>query len=343
MQLRTFLAADMREALTLVRVEMGDDAIIVASEKAKGGGVIVRAASEKQVEEAPVERETLKTGTLLGFESTYRDSLVRRLRATPQTGEPVSVLKHQGFNRADLLTQLSRHRLPDALSHKLAQAAEKTGIADMMLALASALDKDMRVAALDFKQDGAILLAGPNGAGKTAVAAKIAAHAREAGRAVLLICADTQAAGAVARLEAFAGHLAVSFAVAETAAALAGIIAQANEKNILAIADLAGFDPRDAKARNAYAALCEIAEPVGVLSALMDAEEAGEMADALGKLGAKRLIVTGLDLARRAGALAACATRDIALAHVARSPYVAAGLDSLTPLSLARLLLGDAP
>ena len=60
---------------------------------------------------------------------------------------------------------------------------------------------------------------------------------------------------------------------------------------------------------------------------------------ALSLLGARRMIVTGLDSARRSGALLAPATQDVNLAHVTRSPYVAGGLDTLTPLSLARLIV----
>ncbi|MGZ5940335.1 MAG: hypothetical protein ACXWLD_09975, partial [Rhizomicrobium sp.] len=56
---------------------------------------------------------------------------------------------------------------------------------------------------------------------------------------------------------------------------------------------------------------------------------------------ARRLIVTGLDLARRAGAVLAAATQDLPLAHVTRSPFVASGLESPTSLSLARLLLDE--
>ncbi len=56
-------------------------------------------------------------------------------------------------------------------------------------------------------------------------------------------------------------------------------------------------------------------------------------------LGARRLIVTGLDIARRAGALLAAASQDLNLAYVTRSPFVAGGLETLTPLSLARLIV----
>ena len=48
MRLRTFLARDMRDALGQVRVEMGDQAVIIASEKTKGGGIMVRAAVEEE-------------------------------------------------------------------------------------------------------------------------------------------------------------------------------------------------------------------------------------------------------------------------------------------------------
>jgi hypothetical protein len=49
---------------------------------------------------------------------------------------------------------------------------------------------------------------------------------------------------------------------------------------------------------------------------------------------------------RRFGALLAAATQGAALAHTTRSPFVSGGLETLTPLSLARLLIeagsGDA-
>ena len=61
MQLSTFLAKDMREALANVRAEMGDDAVIVASEKgqgrrrdgARGGG---RSSSRSRAESAAPNR-----------------------------------------------------------------------------------------------------------------------------------------------------------------------------------------------------------------------------------------------------------------------------------------------
>ena len=341
MQLRTFLAKDMKEALTSVRREMGGDAVIVASERAKDGSVMVRAAlerAERQAAGAPEEpREEPADAMPRDFGAHYRDSLIRRLRGeAARDGAPT-----RNFDRAQLLQLLRTHRAPDALAHDLAMIAEQSGLSDMTLALACALDRRMRTAPLDVVSGTAFLLTGPNGAGKTATAAKIAAHARLAGRKVALIGADADGAGAAARLQTFALHLGADFVLADSADAIVKTVARVCGGDALAIVDTMGFDPRQSKMRAAFAALAAVdgIAPIAILSATTDAEEAGEMAASLAQLGAQRLIVTGLDLVRRMGALVSAASQGIALAHVTRSPYVAGGLETLTPLSLARLLI----
>jgi flagellar biosynthesis protein FlhF len=119
------------------------------------------------------------------------------------------------------------------------------------------------------------------------------------------------------------------------------MVADAAIDGTLAIIDTAGFDPRHGKSRTAFAALSRIKglEAIAVLSAMADAEETMELVQALATLGASRVIVTCLDLARRCGALAAAATQNMALAFLSRSPFVAAGLETLSPISLSRLLL----
>lgn len=343
MKLRTFIAGDMREALTQVRTELGANAVIVSSQKAKGGGVMVRAAVEEnalEVEEAVAAFAEKPLAMNASFETAYRDGLIRRLRGeTPAAKENA-----RNFNRAELLQILRAHRAPDAIAYALAEAAEKSTLSDMTLALASALDKRMKSAPVDTEAAKAILLAGLNGAGKSAVAAKIAAHAKLSGRAVKLIATDIHGAGAIARLETFANHIDVPFAISGNAEELAKLIADCANENILAIIDTAGFDPRNAKARNAFAALARIehVEAIGVISATCDAEEAAEIAQSLVSFGAKRIVVTGLDISRKLGALLAAATQSAALAHVTRSAFVAGGLETLTPLSLARALIGVA-
>lgn len=345
MQLRTFLAKDMKEALAAVRSEMGPEAVIVASQSAKGGGVMVRAA----LEDPEPETETIqvyqpaaapKPTTPGDIDAAFQQAMIRRLRE-----KKTDLPGRKKFDRVEILSAFAKNRLPEALSHALAEAAAKTGLTDMTLALAAAIDQKMLSAPLDFINSKAYLLAGPNGAGKTAVAAKLGAHARLAGRHVRLVAHDVTGAGAVARLKDFADHLDAQIVTAESAYALASVVETSVRDGSLAIIDTAGFDPRNPKAANAIAALAQI-EPVevlGVISCITDSEEAGEMADALIKIGARRLILTAADMTRRYGALAAAAMApDAAIAFVTRSPFVAGELETLTPLALARLLVEHA-
>jgi flagellar biosynthesis protein FlhF len=247
------------------------------------------------------------------------------------------------IGRAELLSLLRSHRAPDAVTHDLAKAAAESGLSDPSLALACALDRRMKSMPIDVAQNSALLLVGSHGSGKTAVAAKLAAHARYASRPVNLICSVTNVAGAIPRTEALAREIDVPFAVTDGAEGLAKLVAECRKANTVAVIDTAGFDLRNGKARAAFSALAQIesVEAVGVVSATADAEETIETAGALASLGAQRLVVTGVDLTARLGGLVAAATSGTPLAHITCSAYVAAGLETVTPLSLARALIGS--
>lgn len=342
MQLRTFLATDMKAALAEVRAEIGEDAVIISSEKMKNGGVAVRVAldePEADLEASIALAEPTQDNTpVVNFEAAMRDGMLRRLRGDAPTKED-----SRNFSRAELLTILHSHRTPEALSHAIAELAGKANLSDMTLALARALDQRIAAAPLVLENIESILLIGPNGAGKTAIAAKLAAHAMLRGREAKLIAADPSGAGAVARLQTFADHTGSKFLVADNADILSKAVIECGLQKTLAIVDTAGFDPRNAKARTAFSGLAQIegVTSVGVISATTDAEDAGEIAHALTLMGAHQTIVTGLDLTKRLGALIA-ATEHMTLAHVTRSPFVAAGLETLSPLSLARMLIETA-
>jgi flagellar biosynthesis protein FlhF len=104
------------------------------------------------------------------------------------------------------------------------------------------------------------------------------------------------------------------------------------------VTDSHGFNPRNPKARNAFKCVSapRDCETVGVVSALADAEE---LSETIAGFRLSRIIVTGLDMARRFGALAAAVTQGAALAHITRSPKTDAVLENLTPRELANLLL----
>jgi flagellar biosynthesis protein FlhF len=247
------------------------------------------------------------------------------------------------FDRDQLVGVLLAHRTPDALCEELAEAAEGSGIPDLTLALAAALDRFMHASPHRANDPAGTILVGSPGVGKTAVVAKLAAQHRLAGMPVVLAATDTQTAGQIARLENFAACLDVPLVIASTPEFLSEEVHQASHTGEFLIVDCAGCDPRGPLSPDLVRFLgvgrLQIA---GVVSASCDAEEAGDIAGALAKLGATKLIVTGLDLARRKGALVALACSGLGLEQVTASPYLADGFETLTPLALSRALLEDA-
>jgi flagellar biosynthesis protein FlhF len=348
MQLRTFLAKDMKEALSAMRAELGEEAIIVASERMKDGTTLLRAGIEGAQKAAATSEEEIRhpstdaalaVGALGSFDVRYREALMTRLRV-PRTDEPSHP---RPFDRNQLVSVLRAHRTPDALCEVLVEAAEGSGIPDLTLALAAALDRFMQGSPTAASDPTGTILVGLPGAGKTAVAAKLAAQHRLVGAPVVLAATDTQTAGQMARLENFAACLEVPLVIASTPEILSEEAHEASYAGAFLIADCAGCDPRGPLSAELVRFLTigrlQIA---GVVSAACDAEEASDIADALAKLGATKLIVTGIDLARRKGALVALACSGLGLAQVTASPYLADGLETLTPLALSRALLVDA-
>jgi signal recognition particle GTPase len=254
--------------------------------------------------------------------------------------DPLSASQRQmrTAQRVTLLAALIAHRVPETLAHALADDAAKLGQGDDSRALAAALELRMRARPIDYVNANAILLKGIPGTGKTSVAAKIAAQAFLTGRNTKILTTDA----AAPRLVDLAQRTKVKIVPGPTAQTIERAVKTAIARNGLVVVDTSGFNPRRVKARMAFEALGQIEgiETIGIVSALYDAAEIGELIFAL---AAQRTIVTGLDLARRAGALAVAATSGPPLAHVARSPFAGDGLEPLTPLALAQTLLGVRP
>lgn len=100
----------------------------------------------------------------------------------------------------------------------------------------------------------------------------------------------------------------------------------------------ATFNPLNCRARAAFACLSQRPgmETIGVVSALADA---AEMSDLIAEFRIRRVIVTGLDMTRRLGALTAVLTQGAAQAGITRSVKASAPPEMLSPEALARLLL----
>lgn len=312
MRLKCYSAPSMAEAMAEVRQELGDDAIIVSTQRAAGGqGVRITAALEEVATDDEVHL------ALSG-------------------GLPSPVVDH-------IREQLIYHGLPPRLIERLVDSARTVGAEDPTMACAGALDQIFSFAPLPERQaPRPFMLIGPPGAGKTITVAKLAARGRLNGRSVGVISADTVRAGALEQLMAFTKILNVDLRKARGRNALSQVLYEGGGEHDLVFIDTPGLNPfyeSDMAYLRDLTADIEV-EPILVMAAGGDPVEAAEMAEAFSEVGATRLLATRLDMTRRLGAvLAAADAAQFMFCDVSINPHIANGLCPINPVSMARLLV----
>lgn len=327
MRLKTYCAGSMAEAMQLVRKDMGRDAIIVAThQEAPGAEVQVTAAVETDEDDGE--------GLLSGWDDGG--------------DEPAASAESGGRNRRAggdegglLHRELRYHGVPAELADRLSRLGARFSAGDPVMALAGALDEAFTFSPLaDLPLARPLMLVGPPGAGKTIAAAKLMTRARRAERPFAAVTTDTRRAGGVEQLQAFTAILGAELIAGDETEALAAAVEAAGDRELYI--DTAGANPYEAEDLETLRAQVRSlrAEPVLVLPAGNDPLEAADIARAFASVGARRMIATRLDMSRRFGSLlAAAAAGQLAFAGVGISPFVADGIATLNPLSLARLLL----
>lgn len=313
MRLKTFTAPTMAEAMDMVRREMGEDAIIVSTQPGSDGhGARVTAALEVAREE--------------DFE----------IAAEPEVLDSAESIRHA----------LAFHGTPPRLIDRLVETSGSLEAGNPTLAFAGALDATFLFTPLPEGSPGhPVMLIGPPGAGKTITTAKLAARARLARHSVGVVTTDTRRAGGIEQLEAFTRILQLPLRTAETADQLRTIAAEYPPDAALYV-DTAGTNPFSDTEMETLGTLIKAAraEPVLVMAAGGDAMESADIAAAFAAIGASRLLVTRLDMARRLGSiLAAADAGHLRFSDVSVTHRVGDGLSAINPVSLARLMMPHAP
>lgn len=262
----------------------------------------------------------------------------------------------QNRDLAFLLNELEQllnfHSVPPELVEKMMRAARhlevryarsQEGVQD---ALADLLERLYDFAPL--QMDGTaqqkaprVMLVGPPGTGKTLAVAKIAANLVADGLPIHVITIDNKRAGSVEQLRAFTHIMGIEAEVADTRNELRQLL-RAYPADVPVVIDAFGTNPYsfdELKELTDFANLHDV-EPVLVLAAGGDAQEAADVARAFAFLGIKRLLITRTDTARRMGALLSAADASgLALCDMTTNPQVAGGFMPFDAATLSDVLM----
>ena len=305
----------------MVRDELGEEAIIVATREDKNavGGNLFHIT-------AAIEKDTVysDTGEIPSDSWTYEDD-----------DDEATVVE-------EVTEVMLRHAVPEEILDQVISCSSIMGIDEPRLSLLSAIESLFKFNPLPSTATTTpLIMVGPPGAGKTLATAKLAARSSMAGLSIAVITTDAERAGGVEQLEAFTRLMEIDLKVAKTPTALKELLLETKDMDQVII-DTAGTNPFDQESLKYLARLIGAAEtdPVLVMPASTNADEAGEMAQIFSTIGAQRLLPTRVDVARRLGSLLAAAYQGgLAFTEVSATAKVADGLSQLTSKRLTQLLM----
>lgn len=319
--------------MQLIRDELGDDAVIVTTRTLENGDVRVTAAEDEDMHEAleTLDESAAEFDTHVFFHGIRDYDHVPDERAEQKASASDTVMR-----------TLMKHGAPSSIQDKLLTHLDNLPAGDARDNLRMALDSLFRFDPLpETKYERPIMLVGQPGAGKTMTIAKLATRAVMNGLKPVVITADTVRAGAVEQLAAFTKVLGLELVKVNSPEQLKQAIRDCAQADQILIdcPGLNAFKADDMKELFAYSKAAPM-DMVVTLPGGLDAEEASEIARAFAVIGAKWLIPTRLDMARRLGGILAAADHaGLAFAAAGNGSQVAEGLLTLDAAALADILL----
>lgn len=319
MKIKQIIAANMSEALAQIKSELGDDAIIMSSEKAQDGSVQVSVAIDEDEEIFFEEEEQASpiSSKRVIEENHLRDCLEYHGVLEVVSSKILSTARQISQNKKDFNEQ---DILKDALNQLYAYSK-----------------------IIDIKQPVKIFM-GTSGSGKSTAIAKTATQAKMQKISSCIISTDNVRAGANKQLEAFANILEQDYYFCPQVSDLYQKVSEAKSKYGLILVDTPGINPFIDKEVERVAQYCDKIKGQKILT--MDAGrnpmEAVEIGEVFAEIGARYLLPTRLDLTRRIGtvlSVAACCDMRFYAASVSSS--IANGLAEINSQSLARLVLSE--
>jgi flagellar biosynthesis protein FlhF len=377
MELRTFKAATMHDALALVRRELGPDAAILHTREVRGRwfGLL---PSARQIE--VTASQGVNVPSRLPAQAVVEPSAEAPLPPPPVHAASDAKLTHQvqgqlstlqamvkdlcrrskGDGRGDwpeelfrLFTELLDADLSEEVARELVERVrnDPTGakLSDAMLLkshVAGMIESDICAAGPIRVTPGRCRLAalvGPTGVGKTTTIAKLAANFRlKEKRRVGLITVDTYRIAAVEQLRTYADIIDLPMHVVSTPREMRETVAEMSHLDLILL-DTAGRSPRDEvriQELKMFLAEAGADEVHLVLSSVAAARTLEETAERFAAVGTTALILTKLDEASGLGnVLPVLRTSGLPLSYLTNGQSVPDDIETADSRRLAQMIL----
>lgn len=332
MNVKTFRAKTMRQALEQIRRELGPDAAVLHSRELNGG-LLGRWVFGRQVEVSASagvnvpsrlpaslqEASAIQPAHLdVDYRSQYRadfrhqvsdqldelqamvEKLCQRSAATPQHDLPESMFHvFTDMIEADVEEPIARALVDRVRANSVSQE-----LSDPLLVksrVAQLLEDEIQVTGPIATVDGkcrVVALVGPTGVGKTTTIAKLAANLRlREKRRVGLITVDTYRVAAVEQLRTYADIIDLPMEVVATPREMRQAVARMADLDLV-LMDTAGRSPRDEVKIQELKSLLGEANPDDVhlvLSATAGAKSLAATAERFAEVGTTALLLSKLD------------------------------------------------
>ncbi|RKY89483.1 flagellar biosynthesis protein FlhF [candidate division KSB1 bacterium] len=378
MRIKKFTAPTMKEAIAQMKKELGDDAVVLKSEKINKGGIFdffgkelieITAAKDEPKAKSPYPSRNLYSSRINfntnteGIKKELNDLSISMLK------EEIKEIKNEMSRMSDLLKYRDMPNLPENLILVLKQLLENEVeeriakkliegihyqlkgddynnlklILDLLLKKISSLIKVVPENNLPRSEPKTIALIGPTGVGKTTTIAKLATKNKLINRKkVGLISIDTFRIAAVEQLKTFANIAEIPLKVVYTPDEMINAVSEMKDMELIYI-DTTGRSQKDTPRLKEIKKFLEMIHPDEVHLVISMTSKLKDIMDVVEKFGIityNRLLFTKLDETTNLGAALSVITRiKKPLSYLSTGQNVPDDIEKVNPDKLARMMV----
>ncbi len=269
MKIKKFRAKSFSEALTLVKKELSEDAIILSSEEKKGLRPYVEVTAAVDYESCQVNQQEnvlsqntnskpINNSKSSNDNSPMIDSTLSYLKnEIGSLKETILNMKNAGYSiylppeKRAVINYLTERAILEEFAMRI---TEKATNIEQIPAL---IEKDIKVKSAQGSKK-AIMLAGPTGVGKTTTIAKLSARDIKAGKRVAIINLDTYRIGAVEQIRIYSRIMGIPLSIVSSPKELEETLLRYMQTRDIVYIDTTGRNPRDETHIEELLSVCEI-------------------------------------------------------------------------------------